>query len=141
MGVRAQPMRVVRDVEASSAWYQRLLGLRSAHGGPHYDQLVDGDTLVMQLHRQDIEDHHGEPADGNRPLDANGALFWFEVDDFDAVEARAMEMGAVVVLPRHRNPPEGGGGPNHWELWLRDPDGAMVVVASRYGTAGNGWTP
>ena len=29
--------------------------------------------------------------------------------------------------------------PNHWEIWLRDPDGYTVVLASPDGTAdGNG---
>ena len=39
------------------------------------------------------------------------------------------------MLPRHRNPPDGKGGPNHWELWLRDPDGYTVVLASPDGSA------
>ena len=29
----------------------------------------------------------------------------------------------------------GNGGPNHWECWMRDPDGYIVVVASPYGSA------
>ena len=40
-----------------------------------------------------------------------------------------------------RNPPDGGGGPNHWEVWLRDPDGYKVVLASPDGTADGGWRP
>jgi hypothetical protein len=59
-----------------------------------------------------------------------------EVDDFDDAVARAEELGAEVVLPRHRNPPDGDGGPNHWELWIRDPDGYVVVIASPDGSAG-----
>ena len=50
-------------------------------------------------------------------------------------------MGVEIVLPRHRNPPEGEGGPNHWECWMRDPDGYTVVVASPYGTADGAWRP
>jgi hypothetical protein len=41
----------VSDVEASSRWYQRLLGCESAHGGPEYERLVANGALVMQLHR------------------------------------------------------------------------------------------
>ena len=33
-------MIAVRDVEASSRWYQQLLGLRSDHGGPNYERLL-----------------------------------------------------------------------------------------------------
>lgn len=50
-------------------------------------------------------------------------FLWFEVADFDAAVARAAELRAPVVLPRHRNPPDCDSGPNHWEIWLRDPDG------------------
>lgn len=39
--------------------------------------------------------------------------------------------------PRHCNPPDGDGGPNHWECWLRDPDGYIVVPASPDGLAGD----
>ncbi|HSK98112.1 MAG TPA: VOC family protein, partial [Euzebyales bacterium] len=37
---QTQTMLAVRDVEASSKWYQRLLGLHSDHGGPHYERLL-----------------------------------------------------------------------------------------------------
>ena len=58
-------------------------------------------------------------------------LLWFEIDDFDRAVARATKLGADVVLPPHRNPPEGEpGGPAHREIWLRDPDGYTVVLAS-----------
>jgi hypothetical protein len=68
-------------------------------------------------------------------------LLWFELADFDAAAARAEQLQALVVHPRHRNPPDGDGGPNHWELWLRDPDGYTVVLASPDGTADGAWRP
>ena len=55
--------------------------------------------------------------------------------------ARAEALGAEVLMPRHRNPPDGNGGPNHWEIWLRDPDGYKVVLASPDGTANGDWQP
>lgn len=82
-----------------------------------------------------VQHHHGPIADQQDKPYGNGVLLWFEVDDFEAVVQRAAEMGIEVVIPRHRNPPDGDGGPNHWECWMRDPDGYLVVVASPYGTA------
>ena len=38
--MRPQPLIAVRDVEASSRWYQRLLGARSYYGGKEYERLV-----------------------------------------------------------------------------------------------------
>jgi catechol 2,3-dioxygenase-like lactoylglutathione lyase family enzyme len=140
--MRPQPLICVNDVEGASRWYQRLLGCRSAHGGPNYERLVTGDgRLVMQLHRWDRDDHHGPIGDPNDQPPGNGLLLWFEVDDFDAAVERVAAMGIEVLLPRHRNPPDGDGGPNHWEIWLRDLDGYKVVLASPDGSADGNWRP
>jgi predicted enzyme related to lactoylglutathione lyase len=134
--MRPQPLICVSDVEASSRWYQRLLRCESAHGGREYERLVCEGELVMQLHRWEVEHHHGPIGDPTIRPYGNGVLLWFEVDDFDAAVARATEIKAEVVRPKHRIPPTGDGGPNHWEIWLRDPDGYMVVLASPDGSAG-----
>ena len=140
--MRPQPLIAVTDVEAISRWYQQLLGCRSNHAGKVYEQLVDGDgQIVLQLHSFDSEHHHGPIGQREQRPYGNGLLLWFEVDDFDDVMARAVAMGAVIEIPKHRNPPDGNGGPNHWECWLRDPDGYRVVVASPYGTADGNWKP
>ena len=134
--MRPQPLIAVPDVEASSRWYQRLLGCRSTHGGSEYERLEYNGVLIMQLHSFEVDHHHGQIGDPADKPYGNGVLQWFEVDDFDDALARAAAMKAEVVIPRHRNPPKGNGGPNHWELWLRDPDGYTVVIASPDGTAG-----
>jgi catechol 2,3-dioxygenase-like lactoylglutathione lyase family enzyme len=139
--MRAQPLIAVNDVEASSRWYQRLLGCRSNHEGSAYEQLVSNGQLVLQLHSFEAEHHHGRIGNPDDKPYGNGVLLWFEVDDFDAVMQRASEIGVDIVIPRHRNPPEGDGGPNHWECWMRDPDGYVVVAASPYGTADGAWRP
>lgn len=134
--LQAQPMVAVRDVEASSRWYAELLGLTSDHGGTEYERLLSGSTLVLQLHQRDVEHHHGRVADGAGGP-GGGVLVWFgEVVDLEGVVQRADRLGAEIVRGLHRNPPEGeGNGPSHRELWLRDPDGHTVVVASPDGEA------
>jgi predicted enzyme related to lactoylglutathione lyase len=134
--MRPQPLICTSDVEATSRWYQRLLDVKSDHGGPEYERLVSDGKLVMQLHRWDVDHHHGPIGDPALKPYGNGVLLWFEVDDFDAAVARSQELQAEVVMPRHRNPPDGDGGPNHWEIWLRDPNGYTVVLASPDGSAG-----
>lgn len=136
-----QPLICVSDVESSSRWYQHLLGCQSAHGGAEYERLVSGGRLVLQLHHWDVGHHHGHIGDPAIPPYGNGVLLWFELDDFDAAVARAESLNAEIVLPRHRNPPDGNGGPNHWEVWLRDPDGYTVVLASPDGSADGNWRP
>jgi hypothetical protein len=64
--MRLQPLIAVTDVEASSRWYQRLLGCRSTHGGAEYERLLWNGERVLQLHRFEVEHHHGpigDPAD------------------------------------------------------------------------------
>jgi catechol 2,3-dioxygenase-like lactoylglutathione lyase family enzyme len=139
--MRPQPLIAVTDVEASSRWYQRLLGCRSNHGGAAYEQLVFDGQLILQLHSFDVEHDHGPIGDRNKKPYGNGVLLWFETDHFDEILQRAAEMNVDIVMPRHRNPPDGDGGPNHWECWIRDPDGYVVVVASPYGSADGTWRP
>jgi len=134
--MRPQPLIAVSDVERSSVWYQRLLGCQSAHGGAEYERLERDGRLILQLHSWEVEHHHGPIGDpGSRPY-GNGVLLWFEVDDFEAAAARVAELKAEIILPRCRNPPAGDGGPNHREIWLRDPDGYAIVLASPDGSAG-----
>jgi hypothetical protein len=133
--MRPQPLIAVRVVEASSRWYQYLLGCQSDHGGKEYERLVVNGVLIMQLHRWEVEHHHGPIGDPALPA-GNGVLLWFEIDDFEAAMNRVADLNPAIVMPRHRNPPDGNGGPNHWEIWLRDLDGYTVVLASPDGSAG-----
>jgi catechol 2,3-dioxygenase-like lactoylglutathione lyase family enzyme len=126
----------VRDVERSRRWYQKLLGVESAHGGSEYERLNWRGELVMQLHQFEVKHHHGRTGDPNSRTYGNGELIWFEVGDFTAAADRAVEMKADIVMPAHRNPPNGDGGPNHSEIWLRDLDGYLVVLSSPDGSAG-----
>jgi catechol 2,3-dioxygenase-like lactoylglutathione lyase family enzyme len=116
---------VVRDVEASSRWYQQVLGCQSGHGGPEYERLLYDGEIVLQLHAWDTHDHPhlGDP--DARPL-GNGVLVWFQVDAFDAAVQRARALGASFLEEPHVNPSAG-----HRECWIRDPDGYKVVLASR----------
>jgi catechol 2,3-dioxygenase-like lactoylglutathione lyase family enzyme len=118
-----QPMIVVHDVPASSRFYASILGAESAHGGEEYEQLVSDGELVLQLHHIDVEHHHGPLAAHDTPL-GNGALVWFEVSDLDAAAERARSIGAVVERDVHVNP-----NAKQREMWLRDPDGYLVVLA------------
>lgn len=128
--MRPQPLISVTDVGRSSHFYQELLGCESGHGGQEYERLLCGGMLVLQLHAFDVEHHHGKIGDRSTRPYGNGVALWFEVDDFDAAVGRARALRAETILPPHRNPPDGPGGPAHREVWLHDPDGYLVVLAS-----------
>ena len=132
--VEAQPLIAVRNVRASSRWYAELLGADTLPDHEHrdvYDRIWRSGRLLLQLHAWDAEDHPNlVNADAAPP--GHGVLLWFEVDDFDAVVARARRLKAEVIEEPHVNP-----APRHREMWLRDADGYVVVVASRDGEGGS----
>lgn len=145
--MRSQPLLVVRDVDASTRFYTRLLGCTLGGGGQghagdgprEYERLYDprlhhsawgSDGLVLQLHAWEADHHHGHLGDPSQPV-GNGVMVWLEVDDFDDAVARARALGARVVLDVHVNP-----NARHRELWIADPDGYTVVLASPDGEAG-----
>lgn len=134
--MRPQPLISVADVERSSRWYQHVLGAKSDHGGKEYERLVVDGVLIMQLHRWEVEHDHGPIGDVDSKPYGNGLLLWFEIDDFDAAVARVRELNPEIVMEPHRNPPDGNGGPNHREIWFKDLDGYVVVLASPDGEAG-----
>jgi catechol 2,3-dioxygenase-like lactoylglutathione lyase family enzyme len=120
----ATTMIDVADVEAASAWYQRLLGLTSGHGGPDFEMLMSGKDLCLMLHRRYIADHGHPGSDGGAPL-GNGVTLYFRLDeDFDAGVERAREMGVPIVQG-----PEFNELAKRQELWVTDPDGYSVVLA------------
>ena len=132
--VRAQPLIAVRNVRESSNWYRQLLGFDSLPEHPHraeYDRMQCRGELILQLHAWDKEAHPNLiNADAAPP--GHGVLLWFEVDNFNQVVERARALRAQVILKPHVNP-----NPKHREMWLRDPDGYVIVVASPDGDVGS----
>jgi catechol 2,3-dioxygenase-like lactoylglutathione lyase family enzyme len=120
-------MIVVRDVPASSRFYQRVLGAESGHGGDEYEQIVRNGEIVLQIHDLDVEDHHGPLADPAQPF-GNGFLLWFEVSDFEETVRRVRSSGATIERDVHTNP-----NAKQEEIWVRDPDGYRVVLAGPSG--------
>ena len=91
-------MLTCASVEASSAWYQAVLGLASAHGGDEYEMLTHDGTLVLQLHETDHTEHPHLAA-SDRPLDGNGIALWFETDDFaGAIERMRSSSTTIEIL-------------------------------------------
>ena len=129
---RSQTLIAVRDVEASSRWYQRLLGLRSDHGGPHYERLLAGGELVLQLHHAEVEHHHGRIGDPGGRRGAAVVRRRVRLRRRRRPRGRARRPRRAGAAPQ---PARGRFGPGHREIWISDPDGYTVVVASPDGEA------
>ena len=57
-------------------------------------------------------------------------LLWFETNAFEAAVARPRAFGAVIIREPFASP-----NARHVECWMRDPDGYVVVLASREATS------
>ena len=133
--VEAQPLIAVRDVRASSRWYSELLGADPLPDHPHrdvYDRIWRFGRLLLQLHAWDAEDHPNLVNADAAPR-GHGVVLWFQVDDFNSAVERAHGLKAEIIegplfnpAPRHRG-----------EIWLRDADGYVVVLASPDGESGS----
>ena len=125
-----QPLIAVRDVERSSHWYQKLLGCTSGHGGKQYEQLLLEGRMVMQLHKWGDHDH-SNLANPDEAAHGHGVLLWFETSQFDDAVKRVRDLKPEIVEEPHVNK-----NAQHREVWVRDPDGYIVVLASPYGDTG-----
>jgi catechol 2,3-dioxygenase-like lactoylglutathione lyase family enzyme len=121
--VNPRPLIAVRDVEASSRWYQQLLGAEGSHGGSVYEQITVDGSLILQLHAWE-EENHPNLTDRDSAPAGHGVPLWFHVPAFDDAVMRARELDAEIVLDVFVNP-----NADQRELWLRDPDGYVVVIA------------
>ncbi|MDE2462759.1 MAG: VOC family protein [Alphaproteobacteria bacterium] len=124
--IKPQPLIAVSDVRVSSRWYCTLLGAEGLAEHPHrtgYDRISCQGEILLQLHAWDLEDHPNLVSQDAVPP-GHGVLLWFEVRDFDLAVERACALGAERIMDPHVNP-----APGHREIWLRDPDGYVVVIA------------
>ena len=127
--MKLRPMLQVRDVSASSQWYQRVVGLRSGHGGDEFEMLFSGEEFVLQLHRLDAHEH-GALSTPEEGAAGAGVSLWFECDDkaaFDAQVAQARAAGVTLAEEPNWSPLA-----HHYEAALIDPDGYVVMLCSPF---------
>jgi catechol 2,3-dioxygenase-like lactoylglutathione lyase family enzyme len=128
--MKLRPMLQVEDVAASRAWYEKVLGLQSRHGGDEFDMLFSGDDFVLQLHRLDAHEHGVLLANTDAGAAGAGMSMWFETDDvaaFDALVGRIRAADVPLAEEPHWNPLA-----HHHEAALLDPDGYVVMLHSPF---------
>ncbi len=119
---KTDPIIAVKDVEASSAWYQSVFGCRSLHGGKSFDILVSekGDVLLCLHHWGD----HGHPSMQNPAVTpGNGLILYFRTDKLQGIRKNVGEMNWPVEEEVHLNENS-----TKNEFSLRDPDGYYLTI-------------
>jgi len=92
MNAKIDPIIAVNNVEASSRWYQSVLGCRSIHGGTDFEILVsDGDEILLCLHKWG---EHGHPTMTNPPVTpGNGLILYFRTENINAIRQKVNKWG------------------------------------------------
>jgi catechol 2,3-dioxygenase-like lactoylglutathione lyase family enzyme len=113
------PVLCSNDVAAARDFYVRLLGLRVVFNAGWYVQLQDPTTAAVQLGFV-AHDHDSVP--GRFRVLPRGVLVTIEVDDVDAVFARARDLGLSIEMSLR----DEAFGQRHF--MTVDPDGLLVDV-------------
>lgn len=98
------PMLLVEDVPSTSIWLQALFGWKSEHGGPEFEMLADGTgRVVMWLHATDADHDHEALAAVDMRTVGRGITFYVQVEEIEAVFARAESAVGKILEPLHFN--------------------------------------
>jgi len=121
--IKSDPIIAVNDVEASSKWYQTLLGLKSKHGGSEFDVLVDSnDEVILCLHKWG-EHEHPTMIQPNNSI-GNGLILYFRTDKLESIYKNAQSLGATIEKEIALNPNS-----HNKEFSLRDLDGYYLIIS------------
>ena len=119
---KIDPIIAVKDVEASSRWYQSVFDCRSMHGGKEFDILLSSENEVfLCLHKWGA---HGHPTMENPMITTgNGLILYFRTEHMNRIRENVRREGHTVEEEIHLNPNS-----TKLEFSIRDPDGYYLTV-------------
>jgi catechol 2,3-dioxygenase-like lactoylglutathione lyase family enzyme len=119
---RLDPIIAVKDIEASSKWYQQIFELHNNHGGDHFSVLVsEDDEIILCLHKWEEHNHPTMMDPAIKP--GNGLLLYFRTDNMNQIYQNALNAGCVIEEDIHLN-----ANSLRKEFSFRDPDGYFLTV-------------
>jgi hypothetical protein len=120
--MKIDPIIAVKDIEASSKWYQSVFGCKSMHGGTEFDILVSEDgEILLCLHPWGTHEHPTMADPSITP--GNGLLLYLRTENWKDLRQNVEKMGWPVEEEIHMNPNS-----RRLEFSLRDPDGYYLTV-------------
>jgi predicted enzyme related to lactoylglutathione lyase len=119
---KIDPIIAVKDVEASSKWYQSVFDCRSMHGGKEFDIIVsENDEILIGLHKWG---EHQHPTMTNPSITpGNGLILYFRTENMNVIRKNIEKIGGFIVEDIHLNPNS-----RKKEFSLRDPDGYYLTI-------------
>jgi predicted enzyme related to lactoylglutathione lyase len=120
---KIDPIIAVKDVEASSEWYQQVFGFRRTHGGrERFAVLVsENDEILLCLHKWGEHHHPTMATPGITP--GNGLILYFRTENIDGIRQNVEKTGSIVEEDIHLNPNS-----LKKEFSLRDPDEYYLTI-------------
>jgi predicted enzyme related to lactoylglutathione lyase len=93
---KIDPIIAVKDIEASSKWYQSVFGWRSLHGGKHFVTLAsEDDEILMCLHKWGEHEH---PTMMNPSIPpGNGLILYFRTENMDLIRQNVEKIGGLIA--------------------------------------------
>ena len=120
--IKLDPIIAVKDVEASSIWYQSVFDCRSMHGGKEFDILVsENDEILICLHKWGEHQHPTMTDQSITP--GNGLILYFRTENMNRIRQNVEKIGGLVAEDIHLNPNS-----RKSEFSIRDPDGYYLTV-------------
>ena len=120
--IKIDPIIAVKDVEASSKWYQSVFGCRRMHGGTEFATLVsENDEILICLHAWGPHEH---PTMTNSTITpGNGFILYFRTENMNTIRQNVEKMGYSIEEEIHLNPNS-----TKKEFSIRDPDGYYLTI-------------
>lgn len=120
--MQLDPIIAVKDVEASSKWYQTVLGCRSMHGGKEFDILVsENKEVLLCLHKWGAHEHPTMMQPDITP--GNGLILYFRMENMHEIRQNVATLDWPVEEDVHLNTNS-----TKREFSLRDPDGYYLII-------------
>ena len=119
---KIDPIIAVKDVEASSKWYEEIFGCRRNHGGNEFAVLVsENNEVLICLHQWGTHEH---PTMANpNILPGNGLILYFKTDNLNDIRQNVAKANWPVEEDIHLNTNS-----NKMEFSFRDPDGYYWTI-------------
>lgn len=120
--MKLDPIIAVKDVEASSKWYQSVFNCKSKHGGKLFDILVtEKDEVLICLHKWGEHEHPTMQKPAIIP--GNGLILYFRTENMNAIRKNVEKLDYSIKQEIHLNTNS-----LRKEFSLRDPDGYYLTI-------------
>lgn len=120
---KLDPIIAVKDVEASSTWYQTIFDLQSKHGGKEFDVLVDReDKVLLCLHKWG--EHNHPTMQTSNTKGGNGLILYFRTENIEQIRDNLRRINYKVQREIELSPNSG-----KKEFSFLDPDGYYITIA------------